>query len=249
MVADHSTAGVHAPCRVSLKRQESDHPEPQVQDDRWRRHRRGTSKRQGANSFAPCLFCGRESGSIDAETLYAVVRSSRPRVGPKHRPEKSQRIALYAPADALLFVTHAWHLSPHAFGVSRGRYRDTQSWRQRQVAGGIAVAPISRLCNSLRRRHGESTYCREPGDALAAHPQLDDSALGRLVLFFVCGALVRAGSTSRFARSTNNVRFAGWPLGYYMASQGALIAFVIQLFVFVKQQDNIDRKFGVAEDD
>jgi putative solute:sodium symporter small subunit len=34
-----------------------------------------------------------------------------------------------------------------------------------------------------------------------------------------------------------------------MASQGSLLAFVIQLFVFVKQQDNIDRQFGMAEDD
>lgn len=52
-----------------------------------------------------------------------------------------------------------------------------------------------------------------------------------------------------FATDLNAIRVAGWPLGYYMASQGALIAFVIQLFVFVKQQDNIDRKYGVAEDD
>lgn len=52
-----------------------------------------------------------------------------------------------------------------------------------------------------------------------------------------------------FAPELNTISFAGWPLGYYMASQGALIAFVIQLFIFVKQQDNVDRKFGVAEDD
>ena len=39
------------------------------------------------------------------------------------------------------------------------------------------------------------------------------------------------------------------PLGFYMAAQGSLIAFVVQLFVFAKQQDNIDREFGVAEDD
>ena len=40
-----------------------------------------------------------------------------------------------------------------------------------------------------------------------------------------------------------------FPLGFYMAAQGALIVFVVQLFIFAKQQDKIDREFGVAEDD
>ena len=41
----------------------------------------------------------------------------------------------------------------------------------------------------------------------------------------------------------------GFPLGFYMEAQGSLIAFVVMLFVFAKKQDNIDREFGVAEDD
>ena len=41
----------------------------------------------------------------------------------------------------------------------------------------------------------------------------------------------------------------GFPLGFYMAAQGSLIVFVVMLLVFAKQQDNIDREFGVAEDD
>jgi putative solute:sodium symporter small subunit len=40
----------------------------------------------------------------------------------------------------------------------------------------------------------------------------------------------------------------GFPLGFYMAAQGSLIAFVVQLFVFAKQQDRIDREHGFAED-
>jgi putative solute:sodium symporter small subunit len=39
-----------------------------------------------------------------------------------------------------------------------------------------------------------------------------------------------------------------FPLGFYMAAQGSLIAFVVMLFVFAKQQDKIDRDHGVAED-
>jgi putative solute:sodium symporter small subunit len=40
-----------------------------------------------------------------------------------------------------------------------------------------------------------------------------------------------------------------FPLGFYMAAQGSLIVFVVMLFVFAKQQNKIDREFGVAEDD
>ncbi|MCB0074241.1 MAG: DUF4212 domain-containing protein [Caldilineaceae bacterium] len=51
-----------------------------------------------------------------------------------------------------------------------------------------------------------------------------------------------------FAPQLNGMHFMGFPLGYYMASQGALLAFVVQLFIFVKQQDRIDRECGMAED-
>ncbi|MCG6953412.1 MAG: DUF4212 domain-containing protein [Betaproteobacteria bacterium] len=33
-----------------------------------------------------------------------------------------------------------------------------------------------------------------------------------------------------------------------MAAQGSLIVFVVQLFVFAKQQDKIDRECGMAEE-
>ena len=54
---------------------------------------------------------------------------------------------------------------------------------------------------------------------------------------------------AHFRAALNKIVIAGFPLGFYMAAQGSLIAFVVQLFVFAKQQDNIDREFGVAEDD
>jgi putative solute:sodium symporter small subunit len=40
-----------------------------------------------------------------------------------------------------------------------------------------------------------------------------------------------------------------FPLGFYMAAQGSLIIFVVMLFAFARQQDRIDREYGVAEDD
>jgi putative solute:sodium symporter small subunit len=41
----------------------------------------------------------------------------------------------------------------------------------------------------------------------------------------------------------------GFPLGFYMAAQGSLIVFVVQLFLFARQQNRIDQEFGYAEDD
>jgi putative solute:sodium symporter small subunit len=51
-----------------------------------------------------------------------------------------------------------------------------------------------------------------------------------------------------FARDLNQIVILGFPLGFYMAAQGSLIAFVAMLFVFAKRQDTIDRDEGVAED-
>jgi putative solute:sodium symporter small subunit len=51
-----------------------------------------------------------------------------------------------------------------------------------------------------------------------------------------------------FVESLNKIVILGFPLGFYMAAQGSLIAFVIMLFVFASRQDAIDREEGQAED-
>ena len=45
------------------------------------------------------------------------------------------------------------------------------------------------------------------------------------------------------------VPILNFPLGFYMAAQGSLIVFVVMLFVFARQQENIDREFGFAEEE
>ncbi len=52
-----------------------------------------------------------------------------------------------------------------------------------------------------------------------------------------------------FSTSLNGIKILGFPLGFYMAAQGSLIVFVAQLFWFSKAQDNVDRKYGMAEDE
>jgi len=52
-----------------------------------------------------------------------------------------------------------------------------------------------------------------------------------------------------FAPQLNKMSFMGFPLGFYMAAQGSLIVFVVQLFVFARQQHAIDRECGMAEEE
>jgi putative solute:sodium symporter small subunit len=65
-----------------------------------------------------------------------------------------------------------------------------------------------------------------------------------LVIWFVFSFVVHW-----FAPALNKMQFLHFPVGFYMAAQGSLAVFVIQLFVFAKQQDKIDRETGMAEAD
>ena len=64
-----------------------------------------------------------------------------------------------------------------------------------------------------------------------------------LVIWFIFSFVVHW-----FASALNQVSVFDFPLGFYMAAQGSLIVFVVQLFAFVWQQGRIDRECGMAED-
>ena len=61
-------------------------------------------------------------------------------------------------------------------------------------------------------------------------------------LFFAFGVQFFAGYLNQFV-------FLGFPLGWYMAAQGSLIVFVVLVFWFARRQDQIDSRFGMAEDE
>lgn len=50
------------------------------------------------------------------------------------------------------------------------------------------------------------------------------------------------------APSLNGIRILGFPLGFYMAAQGALIVFVYLCFWNASAQNKIDEEFGVADE-
>jgi putative solute:sodium symporter small subunit len=51
-----------------------------------------------------------------------------------------------------------------------------------------------------------------------------------------------------FAVQLNTIVILGFPLGFYMAAQGSLIAFVVLCFWNASAQNKIDEEFGVQED-
>jgi len=63
-----------------------------------------------------------------------------------------------------------------------------------------------------------------------------------MVIWFIFSYLVHW-----YATELNAVKFMSMPLGFYMAAQGSLVAFVVQLFIFSWQQHKIDVECGMAE--
>lgn len=65
-----------------------------------------------------------------------------------------------------------------------------------------------------------------------------------LAIWFFFGFVIHM-----FVNILNEIVIIGFPLGYYMAAQGSLIAFVVIIFYYSTKQDELDREYGVAEED
>jgi len=65
-----------------------------------------------------------------------------------------------------------------------------------------------------------------------------------LVIWFVVTYLL--GGV--WAGALNEVVFLGFPLGYYMAAQGSLAIFVIEIAIYAKLMNAKDLEFGIREE-
>jgi putative solute:sodium symporter small subunit len=65
-----------------------------------------------------------------------------------------------------------------------------------------------------------------------------------LAIWFVVTYVV-----SFFARDLNAITVFGWPLGFYMGAQGALIIYVVIIFYYANYMNKLDIEYGVAEED
>lgn len=60
------------------------------------------------------------------------------------------------------------------------------------------------------------------------------------IVSFGCGIL--------FVDVLNTIQFFGFKLGFWFAQQGAIYAFVILIFIYVKKMNDIDKRYGVDEE-
>jgi len=51
-----------------------------------------------------------------------------------------------------------------------------------------------------------------------------------------------------FAAALNEFSFLGFPLGYYMAAQGSLAIFVVEIAVYAKLMNAKDLEYGIREE-
>ena len=51
-----------------------------------------------------------------------------------------------------------------------------------------------------------------------------------------------------WAGTLNEVQILGFPLGYYMAAQGSLAIFVIEIAIYAKLMNAKDLEFGIREE-
>lgn len=67
-----------------------------------------------------------------------------------------------------------------------------------------------------------------------------------IIIYFIIWFIVSYGVVL-LAEPLSNISFLGFPLHYYMGAQGAVLTFIILLFVNAKMGDKIDQKYGIDE--
>jgi putative solute:sodium symporter small subunit len=65
-----------------------------------------------------------------------------------------------------------------------------------------------------------------------------------LVIWFVVTYLLGG----IWAGTLNEIQILGFPLGYYMAAQGSLAIFVIEIAIYAKLMNAKDLEFGIREE-
>ena len=56
---------------------------------------------------------------------------------------------------------------------------------------------------------------------------------------YVCGILL--------VDTLNQIQFAGFKLGFWMAQQGSLYVFLLLIWIYVKRMNTLDKRFDVEE--
>lgn len=59
---------------------------------------------------------------------------------------------------------------------------------------------------------------------------------------------VSYGAGILFVEQLNEIKLAGFPLGFWFAQQGSIYVFVILIFVYIYLMNKLDKKYGYDEE-
>lgn len=59
--------------------------------------------------------------------------------------------------------------------------------------------------------------------------------------------LTSYGAGIVFKDALDNILIGGFPLGFWMAQQGAIYVFVVLIFVYVRLMNILEKKYGVGD--
>jgi putative solute:sodium symporter small subunit len=65
-----------------------------------------------------------------------------------------------------------------------------------------------------------------------------------LVIWFIVAYLLGG----YFAGALNSIVIGGFPLGYYIAAQGSLAVFVVEIAVYARLMNALDLEYGIREE-
>ncbi|GAB5522875.1 MAG: DUF4212 domain-containing protein [Roseivirga sp.] len=68
-----------------------------------------------------------------------------------------------------------------------------------------------------------------------------------LIILLLIWFVVSYGCGILFVDELNQIRIGGFKLGFWFAQQGAIYAFVILIFVYVRLMNKLDKKYNVEE--
>ncbi len=67
-------------------------------------------------------------------------------------------------------------------------------------------------------------------------------------IIMIIWALVSYGA-ALVVGTLNNIVIFGFPFGYYMGAQGSITIFVILIFYYAHRMNDIDKKYGLEEEE
>jgi putative solute:sodium symporter small subunit len=71
--------------------------------------------------------------------------------------------------------------------------------------------------------------------------------LAYIAVLLAIWASVSYGAAILLADTLDRVSLLGFPLGFWFATQGSILTFVVLVFAYVKLMNDLDRKYGVYE--